>query len=150
MRIVNTILDSIDLSSLEKTYLGGGTASYHPKVLLKVLVDVYLRNVYSSRKIEQALNENIHFIWLGSGAKPDHNTISNFRVERNHEQIRLKAKAKELLLSEEGIVRRKRRCWDVEAVFGNIKHNMGFKRFFMLRGLDKVTAETGLVAGSQP
>ncbi|WP_339652855.1 transposase, partial [uncultured Salegentibacter sp.] len=38
-----------------------------------------------------------------------------------------------------------RRCWDVEAVFGNIKQNMGFKRF-MLRGMDKVTTEIGLIA----
>ncbi|SFW77536.1 Transposase domain, partial [Sinomicrobium oceani] len=62
VRIVNTILDSVDLSNLEKTYRGGGTSSYHPKVLLKILVYAYLRNLYSSRKIEQALHENIHFI----------------------------------------------------------------------------------------
>ncbi|SFN82768.1 transposase, partial [Salegentibacter flavus] len=59
--------------------------------------------------------------------------------------IRLKKKAKRLLLSEKGITHRKRRCWDVEAVFGNIKQNMGFKRF-MLRGMDKITTEMGLIA----
>src|SRR5690606_22996216 len=58
---------------------------------------------------------------------------------------RLKQKAKNLLLSEEGIAHRKQRCWDVEAVFGNIKHNMNFKRF-LLRGLDKVETEIGLIA----
>ncbi len=41
--------------------------------------------------------------------------------------------------------KRKQRCWDVEAVFGNIKQNMNFKRF-MLRGIEKVTIETGLIA----
>jgi len=59
--------------------------------------------------------------------------------------IRLKKKAKEKLTSEEGVAHRKRRCWDVEAVFGNIKQNMNFKRF-MLRSIDKVTVETGLIA----
>uniref|UniRef100_UPI002604AC23 transposase n=1 Tax=uncultured Dokdonia sp. TaxID=575653 RepID=UPI002604AC23 len=37
------------------------------------------------------------------------------------------------------------RCWDIEAIFGNIKHNMNFKRF-MLRGIDKVETEIGLIA----
>ena len=36
VRIVNTILDRIDVSSLEATYKGGGSSSYHPKVLLKI------------------------------------------------------------------------------------------------------------------
>ena len=39
----------------------------------------------------------------------------------------------------------KKRCWDIEAIFGNIKQNMGFKRF-MLRGMEKVETEFGLIA----
>ena len=82
VRIVNSILDGIDLGILERTYKGGGTSSYHPKVLLKILVYAYLRNLYSSRKIEEALGENLHFMWLAGTARPDHNTISNFRSGR--------------------------------------------------------------------
>ena len=74
-----------------------------------------------------------------------HKANGNRIIERNHNLIRLKEKAKNLLLSDRGIAHRKRRCWDVEAVFGNIKHNMGFKRF-MLRGMEKVTTEIGLIA----
>lgn len=102
VRVVNTILDQIDLSSLENTYKGGGTSSYHPKDLLKILIYAYLRNLYSSRKIEQALNENIHFMWLSGCINPDHNTLSNFRSGR------LKGKFKKifnqvvLLLSDQG------------------------------------------------
>ena len=66
VRIVNSILDQIDSSGLENTYKGGGTSSYHPKLLLKILIYTYLGNLYSSRKIEQALVENIHFMWLVS------------------------------------------------------------------------------------
>ncbi|SFN93264.1 transposase, partial [Salegentibacter flavus] len=58
VRIVNTIIDHIDISALEKSYKGGGTSSYHPRMLLKVVIYAYLRNIYSSRKIEQALREN--------------------------------------------------------------------------------------------
>lgn len=79
VRVVNTILDQIDISSIESTYKGGGTSCYHPRDLMKILVYAYLRNLYSSRKIEQALHENIHFMWLCGCIKPDHNTISNFR-----------------------------------------------------------------------
>jgi hypothetical protein len=56
--------------------------------------------------------------------------------------------AYELLNSEEGIKHRKKRCWDVEPVFGNIKQNHGFKRF-MLRGEQKVNIEWGLLAIAQ-
>ena len=79
VRIVNAIVNQIDISSIEVTYKGGGTSSYHPRALLKILIYAYLRNLYSSRKIEQALGENIHFMWLSGNIRPDHNTIANFR-----------------------------------------------------------------------
>ena len=74
-----------------------------------------------------------------------HKAKTNRIIGRKHNLIRLKKQAKEKLLSEDGVAHRKRRCWDVEAVFGNIKQNMNFKRF-MLRGLDKVETEIGLIA----
>ena len=74
-----------------------------------------------------------------------HQGKGNRTVERNHNLARLRDVARERLLGEEGVAHRKRRCWDVEAVFGNIKQNMGFKRF-LLRGIDKVETEIGLIA----
>ena len=50
--------------------------------MLKVLIYGYLTNLYSSRKIEQALHQNIHFMWLSGMSYPDHNTINRFRSER--------------------------------------------------------------------
>lgn len=47
--------------------------------MLKVLVYAYLRNIYSSHKIEQALGEHLHFMWLSGGNRPDHNSINRFR-----------------------------------------------------------------------
>ena len=66
-------------------------------------------------------------------------------IEVNHRLHALKAKARERLLSEQGIKHRKQRPCDVEAVFGISIQNKGFRRF-MLRGLDKVEIEIGLVA----
>jgi transposase len=82
VRVVNKVVDQIDLSTLYSTYKGGGTSSYHPRMLLKVLIYGYVTNLYSSRKMETALKENIHFMWLAGMQRPDHNTINRFRGKR--------------------------------------------------------------------
>jgi transposase len=82
VRIVNQVIDRITIDPLLKKFKGGGTSSYHPRMLLKVLVYGYLNNTYSSRKMESALKENIHFMWLAGMNKPDHNTLNRFRSER--------------------------------------------------------------------
>ena len=102
VRIVNTIIDNIDISSLEKSYKGGGTSSYHPRMMLKVIIYAYLRNVYSSRKIEQALHENLHFMWLSGCSKPDHNTINDFRGKRLKYILKPIFNQVVLLLNEQG------------------------------------------------
>ena len=82
VRVVNQVIDSLDIDILIKKYKGGGCSSYHPRLLLKALVYGYLTNKYSSRKIEQALKQNIHFMWLSGMSYPDHNTINRFRCDR--------------------------------------------------------------------
>jgi len=104
VRIVNTIIDQIDISKLEESYKGGGTSSYHPRMLLKVLIYAYLRNLYSSRKIEQALSENVHFMWLSGQNKPDHNTINDFRGKRLQKHFKTIFHQVVLLLVEQGLI----------------------------------------------
>lgn len=82
VRVVNQVVDRIDIDPLVKKFKGGGTSSYHPRMLLKVLVYGYLNNTFSSRRMESALKENIHFMWLAGMNKPDHNTINRFRSDR--------------------------------------------------------------------
>ena len=88
VRVVNSVIEHIDLQELLKAYKGGGTSSYHPRMLLKVLVYAYLCNIYSSRKIESGLKENIHFMWLSGMQQPDHNTINRFRGDRLKEALK--------------------------------------------------------------
>jgi len=88
VRIVNEVMDRIRIDAVIKKYKGGGATSFHPRMLLKVLVYAYVNNVYSSRKIESALKENIHFMWLSGMQKPDHNTINRFRSDRLKEAIK--------------------------------------------------------------
>jgi len=82
VRTVAQVIDQIDIDALLKKYKGGGASSYHPRMLLKTLVYAYVSNIYSSRKIESACKENIHFMWLAGMNKPDHHTINRFRSER--------------------------------------------------------------------
>lgn len=82
VRVVSDVIDRIDIDVIIKKYKGGGTTSYHPRMLLKLLVYSYLNNVYSSRKIEASAKENIYFMWLSGMSQPDHHTINRFRSER--------------------------------------------------------------------
>ena len=75
VRVVNSVVDALDISCLLWAYKGGGTSSYHPRMMLKVLFYAYLNNIYSCRKIEKALQENIHFMWLSGNSTPDFRTI---------------------------------------------------------------------------
>ena len=87
VRIVNKVIDKLDISDILSTYKGGGASSYHPRVLLKILIYSYLNNTYSSRKIEKANRENIYYHWLSGQNFPDHHTINNFRGVRLKEKI---------------------------------------------------------------
>ena len=104
VRIVSSIIDGLDIKTLIKNYKPGGTSCYHPKMLLKVLVYGYLSNIYSSRKMEQALKENIHFMWLSGMSRPDHNTLNRFRSERLKGEIKSIFTQIVLLLENEGLV----------------------------------------------
>ena len=104
VRVVNQIIDRIDADTLLHQYKGGGSSSYHPRMLLKVLVYSYLCNIYSSRKMEFAIKENIHFMWLSGMNRPDHNTLNRFRSERLKDVLKEIFAQVVLLLVESGHV----------------------------------------------
>jgi transposase len=104
VRTVNTVLDKIDIDPVLKKYKGGGSSSFHPRMLLKILVYAYINNTYSSRKIEAALKENIHYMWLSGMSTPDHNTINRFRGERLKDVLEKIFTEVVLLLAAEGLL----------------------------------------------
>jgi len=79
VRVVDEMIDRLDITPLKRQYKGGGTSAYHPRMLLKVLVYAYSQQTFSSRKIAKALRENIHYMWLSGMSQPDHRTINRFR-----------------------------------------------------------------------
>ena len=104
VRLVNKVVDGLNISSILQSYKGGGTSSYHPRMLLKVLIYGYLNNIYSSRKIAKALSENIHFMWLSGKQFPDFRTINDFRGKRLKNEIKRIFVEVVLMLSELGLV----------------------------------------------
>lgn len=105
VRRVHEAIEKMDLEPLIRQYKGGGTSSYHPKMLLKVLVYAYTQQIYSSRKIAKALRENIHFMWISGNSTPDFRTINRFRGEVLREVMEeIFASVLELLI-EEGYVK---------------------------------------------
>lgn len=62
IRTVNDLLDKVDITKLIRQYKPGGTSSYHPRMLLKIIVFAYINNIYSSRKIEEIVSHHIHYM----------------------------------------------------------------------------------------
>ena len=82
VRVLNAIVDNLDISRIEDSYEGGGASSYHPRMLVKVIFYAYLQNVRSGRKMEELLKRDVHFMWLSGMQTPDFNTINLFRKNR--------------------------------------------------------------------
>jgi transposase len=84
VRVVDAVVEKIDLRKLYSTYKGGGTSSHNPKMLLKAIIYAYIANTYSSRKIEEAIKSDVRFIWLCGNCEPDHNTINRIRSAQGY------------------------------------------------------------------
>jgi len=78
-RFVVEVVDRLDLSELEKAYRGSGSASYHPAMLLALLIYGYATKVFSSRALERASYDSVAFRFIAGNEHPDHDTIAAFR-----------------------------------------------------------------------
>src|SRR6476660_9042416 len=78
-RFVVEVIDGLDLRELIGSYRGSGSASYHPAMLLGLLVYGYATGVFSSRKLERATYDSVAFRFIAANDHPDHDTIATFR-----------------------------------------------------------------------
>lgn len=104
VRVVNQVIDRLDLSSIINQYEGGGTSAYHPRMLTKVLLYGYAMKIYTGRKIAKALSQDVTFMWLAAFNRPDFRTINLFRSGILKETIEELFKALLLFLVEHGYV----------------------------------------------
>lgn len=104
VRVVNGVIEQLNLSALTTAYSQEGQSSYHPKMMLKVMVYAYMDNTYSSRKIEKAMRENINYMWLSGRQVADHNTIARFRSKKLKDCFKDIFTQVVLLLANEGLL----------------------------------------------
>jgi len=78
-RFVVEVADGLNLSAMSKNYRGSGSASYHPAVLLSLLVYGCATGMFSSRKLERAAYDSVAFRFIAANDHPDHDTIATFR-----------------------------------------------------------------------
>jgi transposase len=78
-RFVVEVIDGLDLRAMSSSYRGSGSASYHPCMLLGILVYGYATGVFSSRKLERATYDSVAFRFIAANDHPDHDTIAAFR-----------------------------------------------------------------------
>ena len=113
VRIVNTVVDNLNLDNFKKLYKATGRCPYHPKMMLKVIIYSYMNNIYSCRKIEKLLLCDIHYIWLSANEHPDFTTINRFR-NRAKEEINTVFTQLVLVLADKGFI-----SLDVEHIYGS-------------------------------
>jgi len=78
-RFVVEVTAGLDLRAMTGSYRGSGEASYHPELLLGVIIYGYATGVFSSRKLERATYDSVAFRFIAANEHPDHDTIAAFR-----------------------------------------------------------------------
>ena len=78
-RFVVEVIDGLDLRGMTGSYRGSGSASYHPSMLLGLLVYGCATGVFSSRQLERATYDSVAFRFIAANEHPDHDTIATFR-----------------------------------------------------------------------
>jgi transposase len=78
-RFVVEVVAGLDLRAMTGSYRGSGEASYHPELLLGLIIYGYATGVFSSRKLERATYDSVAFRFIAANEHPDHDTIAAFR-----------------------------------------------------------------------
>lgn len=127
VRIVDAVVESLDLKEFRKLYRGRGRCPYHPKMMLKIILYAYMNNIYSCRKIERVVQRDIHYIWLAAQERPDYVTINRFRNRVKNEINNIFSQVV-LLLAERGFI-----TLDVEYIDGTKIESKANKYTFVWR-----------------
>ena len=85
VRIIDLFVDSLKLADFgfKMDFIENGRPAYHPADLLKLYIYGYMNKTRSTRDLEKESKRNIEVMWLIKGLTPDHNTISNFRMDNS-------------------------------------------------------------------
>lgn len=131
--VVEEFVESLDFSSFDMIYDGAGHPAYHPRIIMKILIQGMLSRVRSSRKLASSCRENFVMMYLAEKVSPDFRTIARFRKD-NPEFVKSAFKQTVELASEYNLV-----DLSFVSIDGSmLKANAGKKRYFDKKGLDKL------------
>lgn len=105
-RVVSAFVDALPASALEGKFPhDAGAPSYHPRLMLKVILYAYTQRLYSCRSMARALGRDVHFMWLASMERPCHNSLNRFRGDYLREVLPEAFAALSQMLLEHGYIR---------------------------------------------
>ena len=78
-RFVVEVAERLDVRAMTGSYRGSGEASYHPQLLLGLIIHGYATGIFSSRKLERAAYDPVALRFIAANEHPDHDTIAAFR-----------------------------------------------------------------------
>ncbi|HMA61203.1 MAG TPA: IS1182 family transposase [bacterium] len=79
VRQIDSVIERISMESFNCIFSDKGASSYHPKMMLKVIIYGYSTKNFSSRNIAAMLRQDVTYMWLSGMQQPDFNTINRFR-----------------------------------------------------------------------
>jgi len=131
--LVQGFVESLDFSGFDVVYDGAGRPAYHPRILMKILVQGMLSKVRSSRKLARAIRENFVFMYLSEKVSPDFRTINRFRKDNAQFVKNAFKKTVDIACKHDMI--------DLSFISidgSTFKASAGSKRYFDKKGLDKL------------
>jgi len=101
-------VERVGMSAFKVNHRGTGSAQYHPRMMLALLIYCYANGIFSSRRIERATHRDIGVRFVAANHHPDHDTIATFRRENfaavGESFLQVLLLAKELKLVKVGVV----------------------------------------------
>ena len=78
---VNDLVEQIPDEAFSQFSRKTGCPSYHPKMMMKIILCAYTQSTFSGRKIEALVKDSVRMMWLAQGYEPSYRTINRFRVD---------------------------------------------------------------------
>lgn len=131
--LVEEFAEGLDYSNFDIMYGGAGHPAYHPKIIMKIIIQGMLSRVRSSRKLAVACRENFVMMYLAEKVKPDFRTIARFR-KNNSVLVKDAFKQTVSLASKHKLI-------DLSFISidgSKIKARASKKQYFDKKGLDKL------------
>jgi transposase len=120
---VEEFVESLNFTNFDMIYEGAGHPAYHPRIIMKIIIQGMLSKERSSRKLASACKENFVFMYLAEKVQPNFRTIARFR-RNNKEFVKDAFKETVKLASENDLVDLNLICIDGSKIKANSSKKM--------------------------